>query len=158
MKKTTLILFLLFIISGCGVKQTQQLVSTGNYDEAINNALANLRTNKDKKGKLHQHIVECKYYQTNGKNAGVQVSLYVHSRMEDIFSYRKKFPEFDNYTFSAGVATNTRFSADAIAYGRLMLANPDLVERFRRGAPLNAPDYDLLYTGEEKGYTDYPAL
>ena len=51
MKKTTLILFLLFIISGCGVKQTQQLVSTGNYDEAINNALANLRTNKDKKGK-----------------------------------------------------------------------------------------------------------
>lgn len=74
-------------------------------------------THKDKKGKLHQHIVECKYYQTNGKNAGVQVSLYVHSRMEDIFSYRKKFPEFDNYTFSAGVATNTRFSADAIAYG-----------------------------------------
>ena len=51
MKKTTLILFLLFIISGCEVKQTQQLVSTGNYDEAINNALANLRTNKDKKGK-----------------------------------------------------------------------------------------------------------
>jgi hypothetical protein len=34
----------------------------------------------------------------------------------------------------------------------------DLVERFRRGAPLNAPDYARLYVGEEKGYTDYPTL
>ena len=49
-------------------------------------------------------------------------------------------------------------AADAIAFGRLMLANPDLVERFRRGAPLNALDVDTLYTGEEYGYTDYPFL
>lgn len=48
--------------------------------------------------------------------------------------------------------------ADAIAFGRLLLANPDLVERFRKGAPLNAPDYEKLYAGEEKGYTDYPFL
>ena len=39
------------MIASCGVKQTQELVSTGNYDEAINTALANLRTNKEKKGK-----------------------------------------------------------------------------------------------------------
>ena len=31
-------------------------------------------------------------------------------------------------------------------------------ERFRRGAPLNEPDYTTLYSGEEKGYTDYPFL
>lgn len=49
-------------------------------------------------------------------------------------------------------------AADAIAFGRLLLANPDLVERFRRGAPLNPPDYETLYSGEEKGYTDYPFL
>ena len=49
-------------------------------------------------------------------------------------------------------------AADAIAYGRALLANPDLVERFRRGAPLNQPDYERLYVGEEKGYTDYPFL
>jgi len=48
--------------------------------------------------------------------------------------------------------------ADAIAFGRMLLANPDLVERFRQGAPLNQPDYDKLYSGEEKGYTDYPTL
>ncbi|WP_269684726.1 hypothetical protein [Flavobacterium lacustre] len=51
MKKITLVLALLIVISSCGVKQTQNLLSSGNYDEAINNAVSNLRTNKDKKGK-----------------------------------------------------------------------------------------------------------
>ena len=49
-------------------------------------------------------------------------------------------------------------AADAIAFGRLLLANPDLVARFRQGAELNAPDYARLYSGEEKGYTDYPFM
>jgi N-ethylmaleimide reductase len=39
-----------------------------------------------------------------------------------------------------------------------MLANPDLVERFRQGAALNAPDVKTFYMGEEKGYIDYPFL
>lgn len=51
MKKITLSLFLFLIISSCGVKQTQNLVGSGNYDQAIDNAVSNLRTNKDKKGK-----------------------------------------------------------------------------------------------------------
>lgn len=38
------------ILTSCGVKQTQNLLSSGNYDEAINNSISNLRTNKDKKG------------------------------------------------------------------------------------------------------------
>lgn len=48
--------------------------------------------------------------------------------------------------------------ADAVAFGRLFIANPDLVERLRRDAPLNAPEPSLFYGGDEKGYTDYPAL
>lgn len=51
MKKITLVLALLIVLSSCGVKQTQNLLSSGNYDEAINNAVSNLRTNKDKKSK-----------------------------------------------------------------------------------------------------------
>ena len=47
---------------------------------------------------------------------------------------------------------------DLVAFGVPFLANPDLLERWRRGAPLNAPQFDLFYTGEERGYTDYPAL
>ncbi|TRX08197.1 hypothetical protein [Flavobacterium gawalongense] len=51
MKKITLLLSLFVLVSSCGVKQTQNLLSSGNYDQAIENAVSNLRTNKDKKGK-----------------------------------------------------------------------------------------------------------
>jgi N-ethylmaleimide reductase len=48
--------------------------------------------------------------------------------------------------------------ADLVAYGTLFLANPDLPERFKKNAPLNAPDTATFYGGAEKGYTDYSAL
>ena len=48
--------------------------------------------------------------------------------------------------------------ADLVAFGRPFLANPDLVERLRRDAPLNTPDKATFYGGGAKGYTDYPAL
>jgi N-ethylmaleimide reductase len=48
--------------------------------------------------------------------------------------------------------------ADLIAVGRPLLANPDLVERWKTGAPLNPPDMDTFYTPGAKGYTDYPVL
>lgn len=48
--------------------------------------------------------------------------------------------------------------ADLVAFGRLFIANPDLVERLRRNAPLNTPDVATFYGGDAKGYTDYPFL
>jgi N-ethylmaleimide reductase len=48
--------------------------------------------------------------------------------------------------------------ADLVAFGSTFLANPDLPERYRIGAPLNVPDQTTFYSGEEKGFTDYPAL
>ena len=62
------------------------------------------------------------------------------------------------YDAGSGNAAIGRGEADLVAYGVFFLANPDLPERFRRNAPLNAPDYATFYTGEEKGYTDYPLL
>ncbi len=47
---------------------------------------------------------------------------------------------------------------DLIAVGRPILANPDLVERWKTGAALNAPDMATFYTPGAKGYTDYPTL
>lgn len=53
-------------------------------------------------------------------------------------------------------------TADAVAFGASYLANPDLDERFRRGAPLNLPDRATFYApgpnGDADGYTDYPTL
>ena len=48
--------------------------------------------------------------------------------------------------------------ADLVAFGVPFLANPDLPERFRRGAPLNPPNPDTFYGGGAEGYTDYPFL
>lgn len=47
---------------------------------------------------------------------------------------------------------------DAVAFGVPFLANPDLPERFRRGAALNKADPTTFYSPGPKGYTDYPAL
>jgi len=49
-------------------------------------------------------------------------------------------------------------AADMVSFGQLYLANPDLVQRFEADAELNTPDPDTFYGGDEKGYTDYPAL
>lgn len=51
-----------------------------------------------------------------------------------------------------------RMGADAISFGTLLLANPDLVERFRTGAELNVPDMATFYTPGPAGYTDYSAM
>lgn len=48
--------------------------------------------------------------------------------------------------------------ADAVSFGTLFLANPDLPERFTLDAALNKPDQATYYGGTEKGYTDYPKL
>ncbi|HTY49308.1 MAG TPA: alkene reductase [Steroidobacteraceae bacterium] len=48
--------------------------------------------------------------------------------------------------------------ADLIAFGRPFIANPDLVERLRRGASLNTPDRETFFGGGAAGYTDYPTL
>lgn len=62
------------------------------------------------------------------------------------------------YTADVAEAALQRGLADAIGFGTLFLANPDLPERFATGAPLNVPDRATFYSGGEKGYTDYPAL
>lgn len=48
--------------------------------------------------------------------------------------------------------------ADLVAFGVPFIANPDLVERFAKGAPLNAPNRGTFYGGDERRYTDYPFL
>src|SRR3954452_19860944 len=49
-------------------------------------------------------------------------------------------------------------AADLIAFGKPFISNPDLVERLKRGAPLNEWDKATFYGGGAKGYTDYPVL
>src|SRR5680860_1143071 len=47
---------------------------------------------------------------------------------------------------------------DLVAFGKLFIANPDLVARLEQNAPLNEPDQSTFYGGDAHGYTDYPRL
>ena len=62
------------------------------------------------------------------------------------------------YDAHTGTAALQAGDADLIAYGKYFLANPDLVERFRQSAKLNAPDMRTFYTDGATGYTDYPTM
>jgi len=48
--------------------------------------------------------------------------------------------------------------ADAVAFGKLFIANPDLPTRFAEDAPLNEPNPETFYSHGPEGYVDYPAL
>jgi N-ethylmaleimide reductase len=62
---------------------------------------------------------------------------------------------FDRERAQAAVTSR---AADAIAFGKLFIANPDLPARLMKNAPLNAWDEATFYGGDARGYTDYPAL
>ena len=81
------------------------------------------------------------------------------------FDFRRLRAAFNGTYITNGgydkASANAAISAgdtDLIACGKLFIANPDLPERFASDAPLNTPDGNTFYGGNEVGYTDYPAL
>jgi N-ethylmaleimide reductase len=62
------------------------------------------------------------------------------------------------YTPESAALAIEQKHADAIAFGRLFIANPDLVERIKENHPLNPPDRSTFYGGADHGYTDYKAF
>lgn len=64
----------------------------------------------------------------------------------------------DSFTVENARAVLAAGEADAVAWGKLFIANPDLPRRLELGAPLNPPDQATFYGGDARGYTDYPVL
>jgi N-ethylmaleimide reductase len=64
----------------------------------------------------------------------------------------------NGYDLEMAIRARAENLADIVAFGRLYIANPDLVERFETGAPLAKLDPATLYGGDAHGYTDYPAM
>ncbi len=73
-------------------------------------------------------------------------------------SFRGAYIANNGYDRAMAIEAVESGRADAVAFGRAFLANPDLVQRLRVGAPLNAPDAQTFYTPGAAGYTDYPTL
>ena len=64
----------------------------------------------------------------------------------------------ESFTPESGRALVAAGEADAIAWGKLFIANPDLPRRLELGAALNVPVPETFYGGTQVGYTDYPTL
>jgi N-ethylmaleimide reductase len=80
----------------------------------------------------------------------------------DYASLRKRFKSAyvanNGYDFELANKVLEQGLADLIAFGKPFISNPDLVERLKKGAPLNEWDKATFYGGGAKGYTDYPTL
>lgn len=73
-------------------------------------------------------------------------------------AYQGKLMICGGYDYQKAEQALVEGMADAVAFGLLYIANPDLVERFRDQAPLNEADPGTFYGGNDIGYTDYPLL
>ena len=73
-------------------------------------------------------------------------------------AYQGKFITAGGYDQAMGEIVLEEGLADAVAYGRWYISNPDLAERFQKSAPLNPYNRATFYGGKEVGYTDYPCL
>jgi N-ethylmaleimide reductase len=80
----------------------------------------------------------------------------------DFHALRKRFRGAwmvnNGYTREMAIDAIESGCADLVAFGKLFIANPDLVERLRRDSAFNELDQEHLFGGAEVGYTNYPAL
>jgi N-ethylmaleimide reductase len=112
-------------------------------------------------GKLNQrriawlHLIEAR-----GSEMGLTDELHENAR-NNAALFRSAFDgpllSAAAYTPESAAEAVEEKHADAIAFGRLFIANPDLVERIRENRPLNPPDRSTFYGGGAHGYTDYKA-
>jgi N-ethylmaleimide reductase len=73
-------------------------------------------------------------------------------------SFKGLYIANNGYDLELALEARRHNLADLVAFGRLYISNPDLVERLRAGAPLNTPDRATFFGGGAAGYTDYPFM
>lgn len=98
-------------------KYIAEILKIQNYETKLNEILPGVCVThevdiiafKDSK----RHLIECKFHNEEGRNCDVKIPLYIHSRFRDIYSYEKSKHQDEGW-----LVTNTRFTSDAIKYGR----------------------------------------
>ncbi len=108
------------------------------------------------RGIAYVHIIE-----PRAGNAGADVPIN-YDAPSTAKTFRKAFSgvliSAGGYTAETAENVIASHLADAVAFGRLFIANPDLPKRFKIQAELNRYDRSTFYGGTEKGYIDYPSL
>jgi N-ethylmaleimide reductase len=110
----------------------------------------------EKRGVAYVHLIEPRSTSAGGgddvmENAPETASLFRHAFSGVLISA-------GGYNRDLAIEAVNKSQADAVAFGRLFIANPDLPYRLAINAPLNHYDRKTFYGGAEQGYTDYPSL
>lgn len=93
----------------------------------------------------HDHfMVECKFHRDPGRKSAIQVPLYIQSRFQDIFAHYKKLPGYKTKLHESWIVTNTRFTKDAMDYGKCV--------------GMNLVSWDYPNGGSLKNWIDYSGL
>ena len=90
---------------------------------------------------------------------------YLHGAKQGAYDVHTDMRPHFNGVYAAGAGFNAESGeallasggADAIVFGKPFIANPDLPRRMRNGIALAEPDFSTIYSGNERGYIDYPA-
>jgi N-ethylmaleimide reductase len=110
----------------------------------------------DKRRIAYLHLIEAK-----GSEMGLTDELH-EGAVNNLALFRGVFNgpllSAAAYTPESAALAIENNHADAIAFGRLFIANPDLVRRIKESQPLNAYDRSTFYGGGKRGYTDYETL
>jgi N-ethylmaleimide reductase len=109
-----------------------------------------------RRGVAYLHVVEPRADQNSDVNALDPNAPDAAAQVKKAFG--GKVISAGGYVRETAAAAIAEGKADAIAFGRLFIANPDLPERLKRAAPLNRYHRPTFYGGGAQGYTDYPAL
>ncbi|KAL9224665.1 hypothetical protein vseg_000681 [Gypsophila vaccaria] len=123
--------------------------------ERLNNLQAKLGSKL-----AYLHVTQPRFTAHGTKDKSAEEAL-AESQMLMKFreAYDGPFVSSGGYTKELGMQDVAQGKADLVAYGRLFISNPDLVERFRVDAPLTKYDRTTFYTHDPVvGYTDYPFL
>jgi N-ethylmaleimide reductase len=107
-------------------------------------------------GLAYLHLIE-----PRASSAGLGDDASIDSA-NNLNLFRKLYPgpviTAGGYSPTTGAEAILTADADAVAFGRMFISNPDLPKRIRTGGPLNVFDRSTSYGGGARGYTDYPVL
>lgn len=121
------------------------------HDSDPETTFGHLTRELDKFGLAYLHLVEPNDHDVNNGEQAVYPSLF-----RELFG--GPIMVNGDYDLESAERVLQEGQVDLVSFGKLFLANPDLPERFRRGAALNEPDRESFYGGDERGYIDYPSL
>jgi len=139
-----------------GVRLTPMGRFMGMGDETPEETFSTIATELDRRGLAYLHLVEPEIVGTELDTETDPRWKALMDRMRHL--YTGVLILAGGYDMPRAEQAISGGRADMIAFGRLFLANPDLPERFRLGAPLNIPDRNTFFGGGEMGYVDYPTL